>query len=577
MIRAFLCLSLLLALLTACPAPVTPTSTTSSTWRHIVVTAIDTLDPEGAYDTASGYVLENIYETLYGYKGESLTEYTPLLATSYSVSADKKEYTFILRQGVTFHSGNAFTCRDVEYSFERNLVMNDKDSGVWFLAESLLGTGKNANDDPNVTWQAIENAIECIDSKTARFTLAKPDIAFFSKLLYTNASVIDSQWAIANGEWDGTRATWRSWVGKDPRDGYLHGHASGTGAYKLKSIAKTKVTASAFADYWAGKAYIDTIEIAYNTNATERLEALKAGRADRVAVSYAEALALKNQSSLRVHTNDKWYYASAGGSIFNQDITTSDNPYVGSAQLDGQGIPADFFRDSDVRKGFAYSFAQQSIIDGVYQGYAVPSTMVLPTPFLGYDANLPYYDYNQSKAEEAFCSAFNKTLCQVGFKLTIVYNKGNRVRQKIAETLEQNIEAINGKFQVETLGLPWPEYLKARTAGKLPVHVVGWSADYADPDNFIHTFHHSDGYYDANYAAKDAQVLDELIEQARTTYEAKARANLYRQIGRYVYDNALLIPTPRPRVAMVTSSKTKGVSYNPMLAGAFLWKDIRKD
>lgn len=55
---------------------------------------IDTLDPTQAYDSASGQVIENVYEGLYGYKGESITEYDPLLATSYEISSDGKTYTY---------------------------------------------------------------------------------------------------------------------------------------------------------------------------------------------------------------------------------------------------------------------------------------------------------------------------------------------------------------------------------------------------------------------------------------------------------------------------------------------------
>ena len=45
-----------------------------------------------------------------------------MLATAYEASEDGTTYTFTLRDGVQFHSGNTMTCRDAEYSFERGLV-----------------------------------------------------------------------------------------------------------------------------------------------------------------------------------------------------------------------------------------------------------------------------------------------------------------------------------------------------------------------------------------------------------------------------------------------------------------------
>ena len=125
--------------------------------------SVDTLDPEGAYDTSSGTILENVYETLYSYAGDSITEYEPALATSYETSEDGLTYTYTLREGVPFHSGNMMTCKDVEYSIERILVINDPQSGVWFQAEALLGSDANA--DAFVANQAAEAGVEGADSE----------------------------------------------------------------------------------------------------------------------------------------------------------------------------------------------------------------------------------------------------------------------------------------------------------------------------------------------------------------------------------------------------------------------------
>lgn len=81
----------------------------ADTYIEQTIGDIDTLDPVQAYDTASGQLIENVYETLYSYAGDSVTEYEPRLATDYQVSDDNLTYSFTLRDGVTFHSGNAFS------------------------------------------------------------------------------------------------------------------------------------------------------------------------------------------------------------------------------------------------------------------------------------------------------------------------------------------------------------------------------------------------------------------------------------------------------------------------------------
>ena len=283
-------------------------ATPKDTFVHMTFGEVDTLDPAQAYDTASGYILENILglhprehlrNPLYLTNKDSLTEYEPALAVSYSISEDGKTYTFQLRKGVKFHSGNPMTCRDVEYSIERLLVTNPGDSAGWFYAESLVGYDVNAkaaaaeelgeNPDPKkleafleAYWQKIDQSVECDGLYTVKFHLVKPDPSFFAKLMYTASSVIDSKWAIEHGEWSGTKKDWKDWIGRDLRQGYLHNHASGTGAYKLVKWDGKNVVAEAFDGYWGKKPAIKKVLVQVVDEQATRIEALKRGDADRV-------------------------------------------------------------------------------------------------------------------------------------------------------------------------------------------------------------------------------------------------------------------------------------------------------
>ena len=43
---------------------------------------------------------------------------------------------------------------------------------------------------------------------------------------------------------------------------------------------------------------------------------------------------------------------------------------------------------------------------------------------------------------------------------------------------------IEAELQTED----WGTYLDDNNTGKFPIYMLGWSADYADPDNFVYTF-----------------------------------------------------------------------------------------
>jgi peptide/nickel transport system substrate-binding protein len=573
---------------------------------------VDTLDPEGAYDTASGTILENIYETLYGYAGESITEYEPRLATDYTVSEDNLSYTFNLREGVTFHSGNPFTCADVEYSLQRILVIQDASSGVWFQAEAFLGQDYgNANGyvtskaeeagvdvsaegfDPQTWegadaayaeyWQMIDNAIVCNDDFTVQFNLPKVDPAFFVKLLYTNASIIDSVWAIENGDWDGTEATYREWVGREPREGFLHNNASGTGAYRLVSWDSGVVVAEAFADYWDGAPSIQTVQVqAVEGEPSTRILALQNGDADRITLgSDSDWATLESQvrglEGITIHEGPEQTSLSVGAIHFNQNVVATDNAAnIGSGQLDGAGIPADFFSDLNVRKGFAYSFDPEEFIEAVFLGQGTKLTMALPPSFLGYDADVPTYSYDPELAEEAFRAAFDGQLWETGFEMTISYNEGNTARRTVAEILKANIEDLNPNFRINIQGMQWPDFLNAGENRLLPIRLVGWSPDYADPDNYMYTFYASDGYYGSKMSFSDPEI-DGWLQDARATTDPEERALIYKSIAGRAYEVLPLLTYPTSNVFMVTRDNLQGVYYNPMLSHYYLWKDISKN
>jgi len=127
---------------TAAPAPTGPKSKdpTTLTLADSDV-SIDTLDPALAYDTASGEIIQNTYDTLIFYDGSKLSSFVPLLADKWSVSADGKVYTFNIHPGVKFHNGDVMTPDDVAFTFQRGLLQAGSASPQWLLSEPFFGVG----------------------------------------------------------------------------------------------------------------------------------------------------------------------------------------------------------------------------------------------------------------------------------------------------------------------------------------------------------------------------------------------------------------------------------------------------
>ena len=78
---------------------------------------IDSLDPHKATAAGTKEILFNIFEGLV--KPDENGNLINAVASDYTISEDGLTYTFILRDGVKFHNGNAVTAEDVKYSLER--------------------------------------------------------------------------------------------------------------------------------------------------------------------------------------------------------------------------------------------------------------------------------------------------------------------------------------------------------------------------------------------------------------------------------------------------------------------------
>ena len=553
-------------------------SGSSSTLVYQESSDIPTLDPGVTYDTGSGQVVENMYETLLDYKGASLRDLEPKLATEWTLSDGDKVLTFTLRQNVKFHTGNPMTCTDAEYTLRRNLVTNSSASGNWFISQSLLGTQSNAKDDKSITWAKISAAVKCDDQGQLVLTMPQADPAILPKLAYIGQAIVDSKHAIEIGEWDGTEATWKTWIGKDLTGGALDKAPSGTGAYKLVKRDATSLAVSAFDGYWGSKPAIQNVLIQKVPEDAARLQSLLKGDADVVETASRAVIEQQLRGKPGIAILDNLPNVASSAIFMNEKI--GNQTLLGSGKLDGKGVPANFFADADVRRGFNYAFDPASYIKDVQLGKGKPRTMLLPDSFPGYDASLPTYSYDAAKATDAFKKAFGGQLWRSGFTFTADYRAGSVAAQTAMEILKKNVEALNPKFRINLNAKQWSTMIQDSQNGKEAMLLNAWAPDYADPDNFLYTFYSSKGYYNSASNMSSAQI-DGWLEQGRKITDQAQRQKLYAQVGQAAYDGAYYINLPAASLIFAHRDNLNGVtaeSFNPMRSfplGVY-WKDLSK-
>src|SRR5258705_8363343 len=97
---------------------------------------VDPLDPNVTTFSSVGIIMAHVFDPLVWQ--DPLGTFHPGLATEWSVNDDASEYTFKLRQDVTFHDGTPFNAQAVKFTFDR-IVNPDTKSQTAF---SLIGPYK---------------------------------------------------------------------------------------------------------------------------------------------------------------------------------------------------------------------------------------------------------------------------------------------------------------------------------------------------------------------------------------------------------------------------------------------------
>lgn len=175
----------------------------------------------------------NVYEGLYRLNDDGEVE--PVLATSYSVSEDGLQYTYNLRDDVTFHTGKKFTAQDAKAS-----------------VEAVLAEGSQSARKASLS---VVSGINTPDDYTVEFTLSQRSISF----PYLMAFV----WMINS----------------DAKD--VEKSADGTGPYTLGEWKRgSSLSLEKWVDYWGEPAKNGGVVYHYFTDAAAEDTALKSGRID---------------------------------------------------------------------------------------------------------------------------------------------------------------------------------------------------------------------------------------------------------------------------------------------------------
>ena len=541
------------------------------TFTYLTISDADSMDPAWSYDTASHMVILNVYEPLFKFDKSSTDKLVPLLAEKVPskanglLSADGKTYTIPIRKGVKFHDGSTMTAEDVRWSIQRFLLSDRVGGPSSLLLEPLVGYPSTRGTDGRLrptVWADVNRAVS-LQGDNLILRLPRPYAPLLG-ILASWAPVLSKSWGIKHGDWDGTEENWTKYNSPSKQGSPFFEKANGTGAFALERWdRKTKeFLLTRHDEYWRPPAKLKHVVIKGVNEFLTRKLMLQNGDADNIYADRPLQSQLKTMPGLKI-VDDLPTIDMNPVVFFTYKVNEKGNPFLGSGKLDGNGIPADFFSDKDVRKGFAYAFDYKGVIADVFRGKGTQATGPIPKSLPGHDPQGRKHELDLKRAAEHFKRAHGGKLWENGFRFTIAYNSGNGIRQTVSNIIKRNVESLNPKFRIDVRAVEWPTFLDSYKSSKLPIFVMGWNADYPDAHNFAFPMLHSKGDFPTTQKFSRPE-FDELVEQANVEQNPAKRKALYAKLQSLAFDEAPQLWIIDTVLYRTQRDWVKGWSYNPV-------------
>lgn len=453
-----------------------------------------TLDPLDTSDTLSGDIQRMLMDGLFGFDREM--NVIPMLAESYEANEEATEYTFTLRQGITFSDGTPWNAEAAKVNFDR---WGDKSLGL--KRTTLLCN--------------ILDSTEIVDEYTIKVTLTQSFGAFINTLAHP-ACVCMSPVQIAAGS---------EVCASDP---------VGTGQYTfVEWIAGDHLTVQLNPDWWGydadicgGEALVEadagfkSVTFRPVTESATRVAMIQSGDAQLIWPVPSESIdSLREDSSV--------YLGAETGDV------------VRYLMMNNQKEP---FNDVRVRQAINYAIDKNAYIAVVKDGNATVAQSVIGQNVQYFKANEPY-EYDIEKAKELLAEAGYPD----GFTTSIMY-ANTTANQKQCEFLKQQLEQVgievelNGmesailNQKIQDVDVPGSE-------AEVEMYVIGWSTSTGDADWGIRPLlaTESEPPMSYNICYYENEEVDNLLYEALGTSDSDKRAEAYEKAQDIIWEESPLV------------------------------------
>ncbi|WP_411908737.1 ABC transporter substrate-binding protein [Mesorhizobium sp. ESP7-2] len=483
-------------------APASAVTPADTLVEGFAIDDIISMDPGEAFELSTAEVTGNTYDLLVRLDLSDTSKVKPDLAESWTVSDDGLTYTFKLKPGLKFASGNPITAADVAYSFERAVKL---DKSPAFIIDQFGISGDN-----------VTEKAKAVDDTTFQFTVDKAYAPSFvlNCLSATVASVVDSKLVkehvvkaapTADYKWDNDFGN--AWL----KTGY-----AGSGAYKLREWrANEAVVMERNDNYHGEKAKL--ARVIYRN--------MKESSAQRLALEAGDIDVARN-----LEPND------LGAIAKNADLTTTSAPkgtvfYISLNQKNPN------LAKPEVRQAFKYLVDYDALSSTILKGIGEIHQTFLPKGVLGELDENPF-KLDVAKAKELLAKAGLPD----GFSVTMDVRTGQPYTG-MAESIQQTLGQAGIKLEI--IPGDGKQTLTKYRARNHDIYIGQWGQDYFDPNSNAQTFASNPDNSDAGKShtlawrnSWDIPDLTKETEAALLEKDSGKRADMYKDLEKKVLDTS---------------------------------------
>jgi oligopeptide transport system substrate-binding protein len=492
----------------------------------IAIEEPQSLDPGIVSDEASIFLVSQLFEGLVSVDQES--NVLPAAAARWEILDGGKRYRFFLNDGLSWSDGFPLTAQDFEFAWRRNLRLAGKSP-----AAHLLYVIKNARAFAAAELESERDlGIRPIDDHTLEVELEAP-IAYLPHLLslpvayplpshvgnLTDSGRLGSHPAVTNGpysisEWDEG--------GPAVLERELNYHGAFPGNLRRVNLSILDDYSHAFDQFDQGE--VDIVNMIKSDPSTVRQASRRYG------------------SLLRFVPQPATFYVNFGC----------------------DRVP---FDDARVRRAFVHAIDRRALIARVSHGQYRPALgSFLPPGMPAHQSSEGLaYDPDQARA----------LLADAGYPggqgvppLEILFT-GIDAQDPLIEDLVKSWKSELG-VEVQARAASWESFVTRLAKTPPQLSVMGYTADYPDPDAMLRILFHSEAGY--NHPQWHNLEFDGLVEKAGRLLEAERRMACYQQADRILVSlEAAVMPVG---YALSRSLIRPGIRVPPVPAGRLRLKEI---